>query len=134
MKKQFISAISALTLGVLLSVAAVTTTQAQSTIGNPGEKTAEVKYLGVSDDALFFNVSFENPNGGKVSVIVLDEDGIQLFQEVYTDKKFDRRFKLPKLEKNKVTFVIRNFKDTDVKQSFEINTRLVEDVVVTKQG
>jgi hypothetical protein len=134
MKKQFISAISALTLGVLLSVAAVTTTQAQSTIGNPGEKTAEVKYLGVTDDALFFNVSFENPNGGKVSVIVLDEDGIQLFQEVYTDKKFDRRFKLPKLEKNKVTFVIRNFKDTDVKQSFEINTRLVEDVVVTKQG
>ncbi len=132
MKKQFISAISALTLGVLLSVAAVTTTQAQSTIGNPNEKTAEVKYLGVTDDALFFNVSFENPNGGKVSVIVLDEDGIQLFQEVYTDKKFDRRFKLPKLEKNKVTFVIRNFKDTDVKQSFEINTRLVEDVVVTK--
>lgn len=134
MKKQFISAISVLTLGVLLSVAAVATTQAQSTIGNPGEKTAEVKYLGVSDDALFFNVSFENPNGGKVSVIVLDEDGIQLFQEVYTDKKFDRRFKLPKLEKNKVTFVIRNFKDTDVKQSFEINTRLVENVVVTKQG
>ena len=134
MKKQFISAISALTLGVLLSIAAVTTSQAQSTIGNSGEKTAEVKYLGVSDDALFFNVSFENPVGGKVSVIVVDEDGIQLFQEVYTDKKFDKRFKLPKLEKNKVTFIFRNLKDTDVKQSFEINTRLVEDVVVTKKG
>ncbi|HEV3250177.1 MAG TPA: hypothetical protein VGZ71_04455 [Puia sp.] len=133
MKKQFISAISALTLGVLLTTA-VTTTQAQSTIGSPSEKTAEVKYLGLSDDALFFNVSFENPVGGRVSVIVLDEDGTQLFQEVYTDKKFDKRFKLPKLEKNKITFVIRNFKDTDVKQSFEINTRLVEDVVVTKQN
>ena len=37
-------------------------------------------------------------------------------------------------DNGKVTFVFRNFKDTDVKQSFDINTRIVEDVVVTKQG
>jgi hypothetical protein len=74
----------------------------------------------------------DNPTGGKFSVIVIDEEGNQIFQEIYTDKKFDKRFKLPKAEKNKLTFVIRNFKTADVKQTFEINTKYVEDVVVTK--
>ena len=133
MKKHFFSAISALTLGIVLFTA-VSTTQAQSVIGNPLEKNAEVKYLGQSAGSLLFNVSFENPNAGKVNVIVLDQDCNQIFQEVYTDKKFDKRFKLPMQDNGKVTFVFRNFKDTDVKQSFDINTRIVEDVVVTKQG
>jgi hypothetical protein len=101
-------------------------------VHDPIEKRAEIKYLGTVDDAVIFDVVFDNPNGGKFSVTVLDETGNQLFQEVYSDKKFDKKFKLPKSDRNKLTFVIRNYKDTDMKQSFEINTHYTEDVVVTK--
>jgi hypothetical protein len=125
------SAISKLTLGVLLFTG-VAVIETQAATINPGEKTTEVKYIGTSEDAVIFNVSVDNPTGGKFSVIVMDEEGNQIFQEIYTDKKFDKRFKLPKAEKNKLTFVIRNFKTADVKQTFEINTKYVEDVVVTK--
>jgi len=125
------SAISKLTLGVLLFTG-VAVTEVQAATINPGEKNTEVKYVGVSGDAVLFNVSVDNPTGSKFSVIVLDEDGTKIFQEIYTDKKFDKIFKLPKSEKNKLTFVIRNFKTADVTQTFEINTRFVEDVIVTK--
>jgi len=131
MKKRVMAAISKLTLGVLLFTG-VAVTEVQAATINPGEKNTEVKYVGVSGDAVLFNVSVDNPTGSKFSVIVLDEDGTKIFQEIYTDKKFDKRFKLPKSEKNKLTFVIRNFKTADVTQTFEINTRFVEDVIVTK--
>ena len=131
MKKRFMSAISKLTLGALLFTG-VASTEAKAAGNNPGDKVPAVKYLGTSADAVLFNVSVDNPAGTKFIVTLLDEDNTPLFQEVYTDKKFDKRFKLPKSEKNKLTFVIRNFKDADVKESFEINTQYVEDVVVTR--
>ncbi len=87
------SVISKLTLGVLL-FSVVATTQAATV--NPGDKITEVKYAGTSEDAVFFNVSVDNPTGSKFSVIVLDEEGTQIFEEIYTDKKFAKKFKLPK--------------------------------------
>jgi len=131
MKKRVMSAISKLTLGILLFVGTATT-EVQAANNNPGEKNIEVKYIGASEDAVIFNISVDNPSGSKFSVIILDEDGNQLFQEIYTDKKFDKRFKLQKPDKHKLTFVVRNFKSADVKQTFEISTKYVEDVVVTK--
>src|ERR1700748_3430480 len=116
MKKRFMSAISRLTLGVLF-ITAVTATGVHAATVNPAEKAPEVKYLGTYEDAVLFNVTVDNPTGTKFSVQILDEEGTQLFNEIYTDKKFDKRFKLPKSEKHKLTFVIRNFKDADVKQS-----------------
>ena len=131
MKKRVMSAISKLTLGVLLFTS-VAVTETQAATINPGDKITEVKYIGTSEDAVLFNVSVDNPTGSKFNVIVLDEEGNQIFNEIYTEKKFDKKFKLPKSEKNKLTFVIRNFKTADVKQTFEINTKFVEDVIVTK--
>ena len=133
MKKQIKSAISKLTLASVFFVT-LGSTHAQATGLVPVVKNTEIKYVGVTSESILFNVSVDNPNGTKFSVIVLDDEGNQLFQEVYTDKKFDKRFKLPKDDKNKVTFIIRNFKDADEKQVFEVNTRIVEDVVVTKIG
>jgi hypothetical protein len=132
MKMRIISAISKLTLGI--AVCTLGLTAAAHASGNPFGKTAEVKYIGTSANDIVFNVSYDNPTGGKFSVAVLDQDGAQIYQEVFTDKKFEKRFRFPKGGTGKVTFMIRNFKDADVKQSFEINTRVIEDVVVTKVG
>ncbi|MFI5152676.1 MAG: hypothetical protein ACHQET_05035 [Chitinophagales bacterium] len=131
MKRQFLSAISKLTFGLALFTG-VALTQARANSTYPIEKNAEVKYLGVSDDAVLFKVSFDNPSNNKFVISVVDEDGNQLFQGVYTDKKFDKRFILPKSDKQKLTFIIRNAKDVELNQTFEISTHFVEDVVVTR--
>jgi hypothetical protein len=131
MKKHFVSAISKLTLGIFL-LTGVPATHAHARGIDPVFKSGEVKFIGSSDDAIIFKVTYDNPSGDKFSVIVLDEDGSTLFQQTYTDKKFEKRFRLPKTDDRKLTFVIRNFKDADLRQKFSINTHVVEDVVVTK--
>jgi hypothetical protein len=131
MKKHLISAISKLTLGLLLFTG-LAVNNVHATGINPTQTTGEIKFLGTSEDAILFKVTYDNPMGDRFSVIVLDEDGTQLFQEVYTDKKFEKRFKLPKTDKSKLTFIIRNFKNADLKQNFEIDTHVIENVVVTK--
>src|SRR5258706_7747063 len=94
--------------------------------------TAEVKYIGSNEGDPMFNVLYNNSTGARFSVKVLDNEGHQLFQGVYTDKKFDKKFKVTDAANySKLIFVIRNFQDNSV-QSFEVNsnTRMVEDVEV----
>jgi hypothetical protein len=131
MKKHFVSAISKLTLGILL-VTGVAATSAHARGIDPAFRTGEVKFVGSTEDAVYFTVTYDNPTGARFSVLVLDEDGSQLFQQSYTDRKFEKRFKLPKTDNGKLTFVIRNFRDSDLRQNFEIDTRVVENVIVTK--
>ena len=56
-----------------------------------------------------------------------------MFKGSYGDKNFDKTFKLPKSEVSKVTFVIEDTKQGS-KEKFDvnINTRVVEDVTVSK--
>ena len=135
MKKQLFSAISKLTLSVVL-IAGVAVAQAQTNGIAPNEKTAEIKYIGTSSEGVVFNVAFDNPTGNKFAVIVRDQDGGSVYQEMFSDKKFDKKFRLPKNTFDKLTFIIRTYKDNDLVQSFEINTNThtVEDVEVKKVG
>src|ERR1700759_3724176 len=110
MKKMIMPKVAKLTAAALLLLT-VATTQAQTTTNASADKNTTVKYVGTQDDVILFNVSVENPNGNKFSVIVTDNEGNQIFQEVYSDKKFDKRFRLPSSETGKLTFVVRNFKD-----------------------
>ncbi|MDR3716126.1 MAG: hypothetical protein P4L51_25265 [Puia sp.] len=135
MKRRIISVTSKFFLGILF-LAGVIAAQAQSAGDEPSgrSKDAVVRYLGTQDGMVSFNVAFKNPEGKKFSVIVLDQDNAQLFQRVYTEKSFEKNFKFPTSDKSKLTFVIRNFKDADLSQSFAINvnTRYVEDIAIRK--
>jgi outer membrane lipoprotein-sorting protein len=131
MKKMIMTRIAKFTAAGLLLVT-VASTQAQTTTNASTDKNTTVKYLGAQDDVILFNVSVENPSGNKFSVIVSDNEGNQIFQQVYNDRKFDKRFRLPKSETGKLTFVVRNFKDaSDDVHSFEVSDKVIEDVVVT---
>jgi len=135
MKKQFITALSKLSFGILLLVAAVAV-QAQSSapVNGGKESPLEVKYLGAQEDMIVFNVAYKNPSGDKFSIIVKDQDGSQLYQVVYNEKSFAKQFKLPRADKDKITFIIRNYKEADIAKSFAINvnSRFVEDFAVKK--
>ncbi len=101
-------------------------------IGEKKASTAEVKCIGTGDGEYFFNVLYNNVAGNRFSVAIQDEYGNQLYQGSYSDKNFDKKFKLAEPDSfGKLVFIIRNFSDNSV-QRFEVNanSRLIEDVEV----
>lgn len=94
--------------------------------------TAEVFYIGSQEGQPLFNVMYNNNEGSRFSISITDADGYELFQSSYSDKKFDKKFKIADgVPDGKLLLTIHNFQDNSV-QSFEINanTLLVEDVEV----
>ena len=94
--------------------------------------TAEVNYIGSPDGEPMFHVVYNNSTGARFSVRVLDADGHQIYQGVFSDKKFDKKFQIATNDlSGKLVFVVRNFQDNSV-QSFQVesDTRMVEDVEV----
>jgi hypothetical protein len=114
----------------------VAAASAQSTGTGQGQKEfpATVKYLGIQEDMVVFNISCPNPEGNKFSLTLKDQDGIPLYQNVFSEKGFYKQFRLPKTDKNKITFVLRNGREAEVAKSFEINvnSRFVEDIAIKK--
>ncbi|HEV3325456.1 MAG TPA: hypothetical protein VG052_07610 [Puia sp.] len=135
MKSFFNAAFGKLIFGTffLLSVA---TAHAQSTVPGavPATDSATVRYLGMQDDMLIFNVSYDNPKGNKFVVAVKDQDGTQLYQNIFRDKAFYKQFKLPKTDKDEVIFVIRNGQDAPIVKTFAVNidSRFVQEVAIKK--
>lgn len=95
-----------------------------------GNNEAQVRYIPGKSGEIRFNVLYSNPDGSRCSVSILDGDGNQLYQKFFTDRNFDKTFKLadPDLA-GKLTFVIRNFGDNSV-QRFEAVNHLVENIDV----
>jgi len=97
-------------------------------------KKAEVKHIETKDNKLLFQILLDNELGEKFTVSIKDEDGNQLFKEVYSDKKFAKKFELPENEDaGKIIVMIRSLGNNQ-SQVFEINTttRVYQDVVVSK--
>ena len=102
------------------------------TTNSSSASTAEVKCISGKDGEYLFNVVYNNTTGSRFSLTILDADANQLFQSQYSDKKFDKKFKLADpAEFGKLTFVIRNYGDNSV-QRWEVNanSKIVEDVEV----
>lgn len=55
-----------------------------------------VKYIGNSEDGIFFNVKYNNEKGKYFDVVIKDESGEILYSGNFNDKSFDKKFLLPK--------------------------------------
>jgi hypothetical protein len=108
--------------------------KAQSAATGSNDNAATVKYLGAQDDLLVFDLSYTNPTGGKFQVIIKDQDGTPVYQNVFNEKTVYKQFRLPKSEKDRVVFVIRDFRDADIVKTFDINvnSRIIREVAVRK--
>lgn len=134
MKSQLTTVFGKLILGTCF-ILVVATAHAQSNPTGAGQnESATVKYLGTQDDMLVFNVSYANPDGSKFLLIVKDQDGTQLYQNIFSEKSFYKQFRLSKADKDRIVFVIRDGKDSDVVKTFEVNvnSRLVQNVAVKR--
>lgn len=133
--KLFHASIGRLMLGLILLFTA-TSANAQSepsgTVSGPDH--IVVKFLGAQDDLLAFSVSYENPQGNRFVVAIKDQDGNQLFQDVFRDKTFYKQFKLPKTDKDRIVFVFSDGHEAPVMKTFavNINSRLVQEVAIKK--
>jgi hypothetical protein len=110
-------------------------TSAQSHTGNPADvNPVNVTYIGSQDGNYVFDVQFDNNSGDTYYVAVVDDAGNTLFKGLYSDKKFDKKFKLPPGEEiNSVSFVIRNVR-SNAAYTYAVNTkeRQVEEVTVKR--
>lgn len=116
------------------SISLVTLANGNEPIGDHSAATAEVKYIATKEGQGLFNVIYKNAAGTRFSITVLDEYGNQLYRGLFSDRRFDRKFKLADPESvSKLIFVVRNFGDDSV-QRFEVDatSQLVEDVRVTE--
>ena len=107
---------------------------ASATRAQSSDSAATIKYLGIQDDLVVFNISYSNPQGSIFSLVVRDQDGSELYQHTFHEKNFYKQFRLPKAEKSRLTFMIRNGKEADIVKNFEINvnSRIIQDVAVKK--
>jgi len=121
---------------VAITVAFLTPEAGNETLGNHpgGARSAAVRCVGSVEGGTLYNVVYTNSTGARFSIKVLDNEGHQLFQGVYTDKQFDRKFKIADARNyDKLTFIIRNFQDNSV-QTFEIDSTapVTEEAAVKK--
>jgi len=142
MKKQTVNSIAKkfffgnLMLAFLLINSAKTNAQSSSTVTKPTavvpQDKVQVKYLSSGDDGVLFSVKYSNVNATAFNLSITDEDGEVLYQSNFTDKLFEKKFKLNR-GLDKVRFVIKN-EQQKFEQSFSINinTRLVEDFAVNR--
>ena len=115
-------------------VLTLSTAKAQSTESGAADNTATVKYLGIQDDMLVFDVAYTNPAVGKFQIVIKDQDGTQLYQNTFSEKTIYKQFRLPKSEKDRVVFTIRDFRDTDIVKAFDINvnSHFIREIAVRK--
>lgn len=134
MKKQILRSLKIFVKGSFLALMLTVNAQAiAQPFGDPIVKAATVKHISTTDAKIIFQVSLENEAGERFGISIRDEQGNTIFQDVYSEKKFDKKFVLDKSENiGKFTFVVRSLKDNQT-QVFEVNTttRLIENVDVT---
>jgi hypothetical protein len=133
--KKLLTAVFGKLIPALSLILIAATAHAQSTATGAGQNDgAAVKYLGTQDDMILFNVSYANPDGSKFQLIVKDQDGTQLYQNIFSEKTFYKQFRLPKADKDRIVFIIRNGREADVVKTFEVNvnSRLVQVVAVKR--
>jgi hypothetical protein len=86
---------------------------AQETLTEENSNDLYVKYLEGNNDALRFNLRYNNTSGDDFKVMVLNETGEVLFQKMYSGKNFRKKIKLTRLtDSDAVTFLVRPSKES----------------------
>jgi hypothetical protein len=134
MKKQILRSLKIFVKGSFLALMLTFNVYAVAQpFDDPIVKAASIKHISTTNDKIVFQLLLDNETGEKFSVSIKDIVGNKLFQDVYSDKKFDKRFVFDKSENlGKLTFILKSLKDNET-QVFEINTitRVIENVDVT---
>lgn len=92
-----------------------------------------VKFLGGDNEALFFNVKYNNKDGCSFKLLVLDETGEALFEDSYS-RDIDKKLKVPRLtDSDHVIFLIKSPReDAELSYKVKVTAKVVDDAMVVK--
>jgi hypothetical protein len=116
-------------LAVILTLNSATAKVSDSTID---EENASVSCLKMEEGQVYFNVKFENAEGGRFDVLVNDANGDNLYRATFTGKNFNKVFRAP-VENGKLVIVIRDSK-ANTSHKFELSTesKMVQQILVKR--
>ena len=94
----------------------------------------QVKFLGGNNQALFFDVKYDNKAGNPFKLVALDETGEACFQDKYSARVFDKKIKVPRLtDTDYVIFLIRSAKENiQLSYKVKVTTKVVDETVFLK--
>lgn len=119
---------------VLLLAVVITTTSASAKVDTTFEDddNAVVSCLKLEEGQVYFNVKFENADGGRFDILVNDVNGDNLYHAAFSGKNFNRVFRAP-VENGKLVIIIRDGKDK-TSHKFELSTesKMVQQILVKR--
>ncbi len=142
MKKQTLNTIAKrFFLGNILAAALFITAQAKANTVLPNTishidsailSKLDLKYVGITNEGLAFDVKYNNISGKNFTFVIKDEYGEVLFEQSYNNKQFFKKVQLPQVgDVKSLTFTIVSDKNKLVQsKNVKITTKIVEDVLV----
>lgn len=119
---------------VIMLAVMVTLTSASAKVDTTYEdgENATVSCLKLEEGQVYFNVKFENADGGRFDILVNDVTGDNLYHAAFSGKNFNRVFRAP-VENGKLVIIIRDAKDK-ISHKFELSTesKMVQQILVKK--
>ena len=142
MKKQILNTIAKrFFLGNILAASLFITAQSKANIVLPNNislidsaitSKLDLKYIGITNEGLEFDVKYNNISGNNFTFVIKDEYGEVLFEQSYNNKQFFKKVQLPQVgDVKSLTFTIVSDKNKLVQsKNVKITTNIVEDVLV----
>jgi len=119
---------------IILLAVIVTFTSATAKVSDStfDDENASVSCLKMEEGQVYFNVKFENADGGRFDILVNDASGDNLYRATFTGKNFNKVFRAP-VENGKLVIVIRDSKDK-TSHKFELSTesKMVQQILVKR--
>lgn len=119
---------------VIMLAVMVTLTSASAKVDTTYEdgENAAVSCLKLEEGQVYFNVKFENADGGRFDILVNDVTGDNLYHAAFSGKNFNRVFRAP-VENGKLVIIIRDAKDK-ISHKFELSTesKMVQQILVKR--
>jgi hypothetical protein len=121
-----------ITMVLLLVVNSFSAINAQKFSDSPN---AEVKYVGIIDNKLVFEVEFKNASEVPSILEIRDGNGFEFYTGKFKQKNFKKKYAIDKseLSNTSISFVLASQGNVQ-QQEFDINasSRLVEEISVVK--
>ena len=119
-------------LMLLVVIVTLTATAKVSDTAFDDDENISVSCLKMEEGQVYFNVKFDNAEGGRFDILVNDANGDNLYRAAFTGKNFNKVFRAP-VENGKLVIVIRDSK-ANTSHKFELSTesKMVQQILVKR--
>jgi hypothetical protein len=91
----------------------------------------DIRYAGTNDDFFNFEVSVRNADDKKLTLRILDQNGIELYREVIGKRDYSKFVKVIRNDYSRLNFVI-DAQNGQYKKTFRIQSEVLEQVSVVE--